>query len=305
VRAMENTAEKIELETVAYGSANEGVSFTVLGAVHGNEKCGPEAIRRVIADIDAGRIVIKAGRVSFMPVCNPRAYEQDVRFTERNLNRFMYPKDEPKHYEDYLDNKICPVLEETDYLLDLHSYTSPGGAFLFVGDLSEKSVEFAKCLGVPRFIYGWAEALAANDDVTDKRQAMGTTEYAREQGAVALTLECGNHKHPRGADMGYQAILNALEFLGIAEVNKDLAITDMPDEGRYNIRMKGSFLKMKEGAFTQEWKNMDFVSAGSVIARYEDGEELIMPQDGYIVLPKFDAMIGHEWFFWGVESAFD
>ncbi len=279
-----------------------GPSLTVLGAVHGNEKCGPKAINRIMGLIKTGSITIAKGKVTFVPICNPRAYDQNVRFTERNLNRFFYPKDNPVHYEDYLDLVLCPVVEKTDYLLDLHSYTSQGGAFIFLDNLDKRNLAFAEALAIPRMIYGWAEALKASGDVVDKKQAMGTTEYAREFGALALTLECGTHLHPRAADVGFQAILNSLKFLGLATFDDNLNITDFPDEGSYSIRMQGAYLKTRAGDFTREWKNMDKLKKGDVIARYDDGEEITVPRDGFIVLPKRDTIIGHEWFFWGIEG---
>lgn len=289
-------------EIFEFKGAGEGQTLTVLGAVHGNEKCGPQAINRIMDLIKKGDIKITKGKVVFVPICNPRAYDQDVRFTERNLNRFFYPKDNPKAYEDHLDLVLCPVVEKTDYLLDLHSYTSQGGAFIFLENLDQKNIDFATCLGVPRIIHGWANAVQANADVVDKKQAMGTTEYAREFGAIALTLECGQHKHPRAADVGFQAILNSMKFLGVAEFSNDLFITDIPNEGRYNIKMQGMYMKLRDGDFTQDWKNMDPVKKGQVIARFSDGEEIAMPADGFLVLPKRDAVNGAEWFFWGVSE---
>lgn len=292
------------LEIFTFEGAEPGTRLAVFGAVHGNEKSGTQAIRRIMDAIDSGRIKIKKGRLTLIPICNPRAYEHNVRFMERNLNRFMYPKDNPQAYEDYLDNQICSVLDETDYLLDLHTYTAPGSAFSFLSKLDQRNIDFVKAIGVPRYIYGWAEALGASDDLADKRQAIGTTEYIRDRGGVGVTLESGQHDYDRAPDFAFQAILNVLRFLGVAEIDERLDVTDLPDDGEYNIRMKGAYLKTREGDFVQDRQNMEFVEAGTVIARYDDGEEIAMPQDGYIVLPKRDTPIGHEWFFWGVEDEF-
>ena len=281
----------------------EGVSFTVLGAIHGNEHCGPEAINKIINLIESGDIKITNGKLTLMPICNPRAYKQKVRFTERNLNRFMFPKDEPKDYEDHLDNIICPVLEKTDYLLDLHSYSSQGESFIFLGQLNEKNLSFARSLGTPRFIYGWADALGGADDLADPRIAIGTTEYTRDHGGTALTLECGHHANEDVSEVAFNAILGALEHLGIAEF--DPALKGQGAQDTYNIRMQGAFVKKKEGSFTQQWTNMHPVKKGDIIARYDDGEEVIMSADGYIVLPMYDPTIGDGWFYWGVEDPLD
>lgn len=285
-----------------YDSGVAGKTFTVLGGVHGNEPAGTEAVSRILDLIVSKDITITKGKFVAMPIVNPLAREKNVRFVERNLNRFLYPKDNPEKYEDYLDLVLCPVLDETDYLLDLHTYNSQGEAFIFLGARGEEEMAFARSLGVPRTMYGWAEAMVDSDDIQDKRQGMGTTEYAREQGAIGLTLECGNHYHPRGADVGFNAILNALRHLEMAEFSDDLFITDIPESEPYDIKMGGMFVKKSEGAFTKDWRNMEFVKKGEVIARFDNGEEIYMPQDGFIVLPLDKTAIGDAWFFWGVPA---
>ena len=72
------------IKTVSYRSLQSGPTFTVLGAVHGNEPCGAAAINRLIADLDRGEAALAKGELQLVPVCNPRAYAEKVRFVERN-----------------------------------------------------------------------------------------------------------------------------------------------------------------------------------------------------------------------------
>src|SRR4051794_30629416 len=108
------------IKTVNYQTVEPGKTLAILGAVHGNERCGTEAILRLISDIDTGRIVLTRGTLQLMPVTNPRAYAQNVRFVERNLNRSLYPKKNKRHYEDHLDSIVCAFLDQADVVLDLH-----------------------------------------------------------------------------------------------------------------------------------------------------------------------------------------
>ncbi len=287
-------------EVITFDTGVDGPNLTVLGAVHGNEHCGPKAIKRILSAIDEGKIRLKKGKFVTMPIVNLLAYEKNVRFVERNLNRFLFPKENPKDYEDFLDLKLCPVLEAADYLLDLHSYHSKGDGFIFLGERDEPNIEYARALGVPRIIYGWEDAMKANDDVVDKREAMGTTEYSRQFGSIAVTLECGNHHDPKGEDVGFNAILNAMKYTGVAEIDEDLFVTSIPESETYDIKMGGMFLKSRVGEFTQDWTNMHPVSKGDVIASYEDGEELKIPEDGFLVLPHDETPMNSSWFFWGV-----
>ena len=112
-----------------------GVKLIVIvtGAVHGNETAGTKGIRRVLAEIDSGDIEIVRGSVTFVPVCNPLAYNHMRRTGDRNLNRRLQPTATPQDFEDRVASVLCGWLAEHDVLLDLHSFRSPGEAFVMRG----------------------------------------------------------------------------------------------------------------------------------------------------------------------------
>ena len=120
-------------KSVTYAGADAGPRFIVTGAVHGNETCGTQAIERVIAEIDAGQLVIRAGHVTFVPVCNPLAYAKRERAGDRNLNRALGPTDSPADFEDRVANWLCPLLAANEVLLDLHSTRGKAEAFAMLG----------------------------------------------------------------------------------------------------------------------------------------------------------------------------
>lgn len=292
--------EGIKIFTVR--GAQDGPRFTVFGGVHGNETCGPKALERVLKAIEEERIRITKGTFTIVPIANPQAYEKGVRFIDRNLNRYFYPKlpEEIKHYEDSLDNTLCRVLEVTDYFLDLHSYTSMGEAFgILGGNINDKkNVDFAKSLGVPRLAFGWEQAVSASKDVQHPLYGQGTTEYVRKNGATAITLECGNHFHPRAADVGFQAVLNVLKSLGMAEIDPALHITDINRDPPVSMQIAGAVMRTREGKFLVPMNNMDFFKKDTSLAQYDDGETLTMPEDGYIIMPHEKVVRGEEWYFW-------
>lgn len=287
-----------EPEIIVFDTGREGPALTVTGAVHGNEKCGTIAIRRVLAEIEAGDIVLTRGRVTFVPVCNPLAYERDVRFVERNLNRSLFPKENPQCYEDRLGNVLCPVFEKTDVLLDIHSYHSQGSAFIFVEPAGKAEMDYAQALGITDFIHGWQESFP---DEESRRAAQGTNEYTRLHGGMALTLECGNHHAPEAPDVGYDAILRALRYFDMADI-QDMPPEKVPAAPVRCVRLVESVLKQDGGHFPKLWRNLDSVGAGEVMAVLKDGTEIRAPEDGYIVLPKADEVMGAEWFAFGVNS---
>lgn len=285
-------------------SEKEGPHLMISGAVHGNEKSGPRALTELLARFESGAITLSCGTLTIIPITNPRAYQEDVRFIDRNLNRSMYPRDEVEHYEDRLRNVLCPILAQTDYLLDLHSCTAKSDAFVIAGgDLTHAdNVNFIKGLGVPRTVWGWSDIVGESEDLPDPRHAFGMTEYAREYGAHAITIECGNHEHEHGKDMAYQAACNAIKTLGLAGISADLQKSHVFQEEKITIRLKKAQFKIQEGAFFDAWENMQVVSKGTDIGRFDDGTVFTMPEDGYLVMPNKNAVLGAEWFYWGVRE---
>ena len=285
------------IKVVSFSSLSSGKNFTVLGCVHGNEKSGNGGITKVISKIESGEIEIKSGKVTFVPITNIEAYKQNKRFVDRDLNRNLYPKDNPKCNEDFVANILCPILDETDILLDIHSYASQGGAFAFIGNSNESELEYCHNLGVNNFVYGWADAFGSSDKTKNTKESMGTTEYARSKGAIGVTVECGQHKNENNEKIAYETIINALVYLDIIDSKHSLK----KDEEFSYVKMKEVFYLEKPSKSEDGLKHYSYFEKGKVIAKYDDGEEIISPYDGYVILPN-KKEVGQTWFYFGVKT---
>jgi predicted deacylase len=62
------------IKSFTYSAEESGPRLLILGAVHGNEICGTQAIRRVMEEMDSGKLRLTRGHVEFVPIANPRAY---------------------------------------------------------------------------------------------------------------------------------------------------------------------------------------------------------------------------------------
>ena len=306
--------------SVSYASTRPGVRFIVTGAVHGNETCGTRGIERVMAEIDSGELEVRAGSVTFVPVCNPLAYAKGERAGDRNLNRALGPVESPREFEDHVANWLCPLLARHEALLDLHSTRGRAEAFAMLGPVdnagdiepfqqSAPERALARRLGVKRFVEGWlstyaqgvsrrvAEAKAAGRKIgtgnTDARYGIGTTEYMRSVGGYAITLECGQHDDPASPEVAYRAIRNALSFLGIT------AGPAAPPVERYEaLRLREVVDRVAAGdSFVREWASFDALAPGDVIATRADGTPLKAPGQGRILFPDHKAVPGHEWYY--------
>ncbi len=304
-----------------FAALRPGPRLIVTGAVHGNETAGTKGIRRVIDEIERGEIDIVRGTVTFVPVCNPLAYNQQRRMGERNLNRRLQPSATPQDFEDRIANVLCPLLAEHEVLLDLHSFRSPGEPFVMRGPAdNEGSLEpfahakaeaaLAAHLGVRRVVEGWmsayaeglarrkARGLTPGGVHEDPSYGVGTTEWMRSQGGYGVTLECGQHDDPHGSEVAYHAIRQTLALLRLADL--PLAAPAQPFEC---LRLAEVIDRHAEGdRFAKPWTSFDPLAAGELIAVRADGTEVRAPEAGYIVFPEVGALPWHEWFYWAQVS---
>jgi len=312
-------------KSLCYDSLNPGPRLIVLGAVHGNETCGTRGIERVMAELDAGRLTIQQGRVTFVPITNPLAYQLGQRAGDRNLNRNLRPTDAPIEYEDRIANALCPLLVEHDVLLDLHSFHSAGVPFVMLGPENnngtlepfQRAAEeeaLAVRLGPSRIVDGWLDTYArgvtqrmnntaiserAHILNTDPSYGIGTTEYMRAHGGYALTLECGQHTDPNAPQVAYQAIINTLAHLGLI----DQAAPE-PQTRLEVLRINEVIDKShQDDQFQKAWISFDRLTEGELIGTRQTGAAVNASRSGFMMFPNPGALPGNEWFYYAELSA--
>jgi uncharacterized protein len=286
------------IKSYTYCAEETGPRLLILGAVHGNEICGPEAIRRVMQELETGKLRLVCGQVEFVPVANPRAYDANKRFIERNLNRYFLPTPDPKTYEAKLNNILCPMIDACNYFIDLHSTTAGGIPFASVegGDAEENKL--AAAMGAEVLLFGWREAYAASGRPDpDPNESIGTTAYARLHKARAVLLECGQHKDPKSIEVAYNAILGAMRYIGLIK-GEEKALPSEP----LSLRTTRVVYRGDGGSFAEDWGNFSPVKAGQKVATTADGGIVLAPDDGFIILPNPTTPPGSEWFYFGVKN---
>lgn len=311
-------------QSISFNSPQSGTSLLITGAVHGNEICGTQAIRRVIADIESGLIQLKSGLVTFVPVTNPLAYQKQQREGDRNLNRRLRPTQNPIEFEDHIANWLCPLMQQHQVLLDLHSFRSEGQAFVMVGpennnhgiedfQFAKQEEALAQVLGVHRFVDGWLSTYAKGvqrrlhqfDNTAEYKKneidtafGMGTTEYMRSVGGYALTLECGQHQDPNAIEVAYTAIINTLSLLHIIDAPSIPIKTQMETLRIYEVIDK----EHDDDHFSQNWASFDEIKKGEVIGVRHDGSPLLAELDTRIIFPDANAKKNEEWFYLAKQS---
>ena len=311
----------LPFQSVSFTAVLPGPRVLITGAVHGNELAGMHGIRHVIAEIESGQLKIAHGSVTFVPITNPMAYAMKRRIGDRNLNRNLQPTDTPTEFEDHIANWLCPLMAANEVLLDLHSFQAQGEPFVMVGpennsDTLEPTIhgdterDWALRLGVNRAVDGWLGTYAAGVEARrvraetlnptagkrhdlDPKYGVGTTEYMRSTGGMALTLECGQHEDPNGVEVAYRAIRNTLALFGLT----DDAVPPLTAnaEGLHIAKVIDKF--DKSDTFSRAWQSFDWLTAGDVIGTRANGEIVTAPKDGCILFPNALAEAHHEWFY--------
>ncbi len=313
-------AVALQFRSVQYAAPQPGPKILVLGAVHGNETCGTRGIFKMLQEFEAGTRQLKTGAVTFVPITNPKAFMQKHRNGDRNLNRNLQPTQTPKEFEDRIANWLCPLMQQHDALLDLHSFHTGGQPFAMVGPpnntgtlepFSNSAAEeaLAVILGVSRFVDGWLDTYArgvarrmqehaGSSDrkhllSTDPSYGIGTTEYMRSQGGLAITLECGQHDDAQSPLVAYQAIQNTLAHFGLIDAPAPAAAALREMLNLYEVIDKAH----ADDHFAKTWRSFDALKAGELIGTRANGQAVHAQQDSFIVFPNPAATAGNEWFY--------
>lgn len=303
-----------------FAALHPGPRLIVLGGVHGNETCGTAGIERMRAELDSGAVQLLRGRLTMVPVANPLARRRLRREGERNLNRSFQPTPAgapPADYEARITDLLCPLLEQHDVLLDLHSFQSAGEAFAMIGPRdntgtlepfarAQEEGQLALHLGTPRVVEGWLDIYAAGlaqrspgqpVDAAALAFGWGTNEYMRSRGGYGVTLECGQHADPAAPEVAHAAIHAALRLLGMVA---QPASMPRPPELLRLVSVTDRF--DADDRFVREWATFDPVAAGQPIGLRADGTLLRAERDGFIIFPNSEALAGTEWFYFAVAS---
>jgi predicted deacylase len=295
----------IAVETVDTGI--DGKTLFVTAAIHGNEQCGTRALETLTEKLETGEVKLVSGKLVFVKICNPLAYQQDRRFSEggENLNRVFKHHSFPSTPEQIYANTLIEIVNnhigkaQDRYWLDLHSYYDMDGKpFVIVEYSTDKNLDFAKCLGVRDIFLGWNELYSASLDELGNMREPCTIDYAQSLGISGLTIECGGHKDSASIDVAYNSIIKAMGHLGLTN-----SMTSHPLHKSRFIQMEQIIRKPSDNwTLAQNWRNLDFTPKGTVLAINQtnpDADRIQAPNDCLILLPSERAEVGTEWFYVG------
>lgn len=295
------------------GPENSGPLLVVTAAVHGNEPAGVLALQSVFSMLEQQEPAFKGTLVGV--VGNLQAYQQKMRFIDRDLNRAWIPEQiqrilhaNPEHLAAE-DREIKSLIQlfhelletyrpEAMVLLDLHTTSADGGIFCIPSD-DKAALRLAKALHAPvilQFFEGIEGPLL--------RYAVdghfNYTAYAPK--TIGVAFEAGQHEDPDSVQRAIAVIIHCLRATGCIEddalPNPQEKILDAYSQAlpkvtrlRYAHRIRpGDAFRMRPG-----YSNFQVIQDGEHLADDVCGP-IRADQNGLILMPLYQAK-GSEGFF--------
>jgi succinylglutamate desuccinylase len=129
--------------------------IAVVGCLHGNELIGRELFLEIAKKPEVFKNII-------VIIANTDAYAADKRCIEQDLNR-SFPGDPAGNTEERLAAEILPLVADADFVVDLHTTTSPNfGVAAIVGPLVERNQRVIQAFQVDQVAIMEASLLSAS-----------------------------------------------------------------------------------------------------------------------------------------------
>lgn len=294
-----------------------GPLVVVVGALHGNEPAGVQALQQVFAALEqerkrrpefrfCGQLVGYVGHL--------QAFQQETRFLTQDLNRVWTPEflaESQAFAKHTVQAEHREVLElwqaisairsgqaaEKTVLLDLHTTSADGGVFSIPTDEAE-SLELAKHLGAPAIV-----GLQASISGTMLGFAKsGGFAPVLPKSTLCVAFESGQHESQHSVGRAAMAVLRCLRAMGnlapegLADFGENFALpvlSSVPPVVRFRYAHPieaGDGFKMRPG-----YVNFQPISQGEHLADDVHGP-VLSPDNGLILMPLYQAK-GSDGFF--------
>ena len=150
-----------------------GSKILFIAALHGDEGFGVDALKEIEKKLDKERYKYD------WVIGNPKAYGQNTRYTETDLNRIAPGNSASEIYEERRAAELVALSKDFDYVIDIHGTTAKSGVFVLVTNPSTANLMLAACMPLQNVVV-WAA------DVSKKCGPV--TQYAK---CPAIEIECG------------------------------------------------------------------------------------------------------------------
>lgn len=267
-----------------FDSGKSGPHVMVNAITHGNEICGAIALDRLF-NMNLRPLT---GKLS-LSFANVDAYHRwDVRhphanrFVDEDFNRVWTPQtlDGVRDSSELRRARVMRhVIDDIDFLLDIHSMHDPHGAVMICGAL-DKGIAFSQQVGIPEFI------------VSDAGHANGTR--MRDYGGFAdpqskknaLLVECGQHWERAAEDVAWQATWRFLRATNcVARELADAQIDVTPPPKTKVVRVTDALIATSaDYRFRDGTRGLDIIARKGEVIAHDGGQAVLAPYDNCVLI---------------------
>ncbi len=268
--------------TFDFGQHTKHIVFG--GITHGNETGSLPAMAKMAQKLANGETNY-GGRVTLM-LGNIQACLADKRFLEADLNR-VFLDEAPESLEKDRAFQMMKVLDQADVFVDFHQTIEPSEKPFYIFPFHEEGYQWARVLG------GGVSLITRNSKHAFSEGCVCADEYARNRGIPGITLEMGQKGiTPLADELTWQTMERALAATDKLAAGETIAMQmqnlNPPEfefiEIQYAQDFGGPRTRLNPGLLNFTW-----VEAGQVIGQHDDDSPIVVPQDGYLVFPKYPA----------------
>ena len=265
-------------------SGKAGPHVLVTAVVHGNELCGAIALdwafKEDVRPLQ-GKLTLAFCNVAAFNSFDP-ARPTASRFIDEDFNRVWSPEilDAARSSAEIRRaRELRPVIDQADFLLDIHSMQQATEPLMMCGPLA-KGRNFAREVGAPKTI------------VSDEGHAAGRR--MRDYGGFgdpaspknALLVECGQHWEESSADVAIDTLVRFLARTGVVDDAFARRHAKLPKPGAQRIIevTEAVTIRSDEFDFAGEFRGLEVIAkAGTVIGR-DGGAPVRTPYDDCVLI---------------------
>jgi len=267
-------------------ASEPGPHVLVTALTHGNEICGAITLDRLLrarVRPRRGTLTLAFDNVAAYREFDPR-HPIASRYVDEDFNRLWSPAtlDGPRRsVELERARALRPIVDEADFLLDLHSMQYATKPLMLAG-LLPRSRELARRVGIPELI------------MCDKGHAAGPR--MRDYGGfgdpgsakTALLIECGQHWERRSAEVSTDVTLRFLVALGSVTA-EDVAALGGPDFAAHPRQLvievtEAVTISGERFDFAEDFRGLEVLPEKGTLIGRDDGREVRTPYDNCVLI---------------------
>ena len=266
-----------------FEAAAPGPHVLITAVVHGNELCGAIALDHLFRENlrpARGKLTLGFVNVGAFHSFDP-ATPRDSRYIDEDFNRLWDVatlEGERDSAELRRAREVWPILDQADFLLDIHSMQNATEPLMMAGPLP-KGRTLARGVGIPKTVVSDAGHAAGRR----MRDYLGFAEEASPRNAVLI--ECGQHWEASSRDVAIETVYRFLRHLeAITPEAAEPFVSEAAPDQKF-IEVAGPVtIETDDFRFAENYKGLEVIAKSGTVIGYDGDREVATPFDDCILI---------------------